>query len=979
MSFAAGSIVRVREREWVVLPQSSEEILHLRPLGGSPAEQTAIHTALEEVRQARFDRPGGNDVGDIRSAQLLRDAAVLGSPNSAAAIRCFSRINVEPRSYQLVPLLMALRKPDEAVRLLIADGVGIGKTIESLLIARELWDRGEIGRIAVLCPPALADQWHREIRTKFQLDAALVLASTARKLESRIVGGGTLFEHYPVTVVSLDYIKSERRRQEFLRTAPDFVIVDEAHTCAGDTGRGQSHLRHEVVRGLAQDEDRHMLFVTATPHSGNQDAFDTLIGMLSPQLRRAQGKVSQETVRSRLAQHFIQRRRLDVQHFIDEDTRFPKRLDSEHSYKLTAEYRKLFDACLSYARRSVRDSEEGSRDRRVRWWSALALLRALGSSPAAAAATLRNRAASAQATSAEEADAIGRSFVMDRESVEDAEVIDTVAGSLPGGPEGPEEDNGDTEGAQEKEHPGGAAGESPDHRKLLELARQAERIGEMQDAKLRDATTMAQGLLTDGYNPIFFCRYLATAEYLGRHFRERLAKASRKQHGEPQVIVVTGELPPAEREARIASLAAEQPRVLVATDCLSEGINLQDYFDAVVHYDLSWNPTRHEQREGRVDRYGQPRPDVRTVTYYGSDNPVDGLVLDVLIHKHKAIRSELGISIPVPADTTDVLDALLEGLILRSEWKGGDDGQLLLEGLEEEITPHRRELHAQWDRARDREEEKVHSRYAHTGIDAGKVAHHLAEVRRSAGDRHSVRRLVENTVRLHGGRVTAADAERLQLSLQGLPRQLQSILNHDGAAPEAPRAFSFDGPQPGHRELHRSHRRIRELAAFISDSALDGTGSARRAGVTRTDAVSVRTALALLRIRFRLRQRNRGGQWKEELVESTLVRAFRRGSDGSLTWLSEEDSLALFSATPSGNVSPDMAGRSIDTLVAFYQEHEGDVEALVQEETDRLLESHQAIRAAVSRSRATVELTPQRPVDLLGLYVFLPTPQEGAL
>ena len=106
-------------------------------------------------------------------------------------------------------------------------------------------------------------------------------------------------------------------------------------------------------------------------------------------------------------------------------------------------------------------------------------------------------------------------------------------------------------------------------------------------------------------------------------------------------------------------------RVLVATDCLSEGINLQDHFDAVMHYDLSWNPTRHEQREGRTDRYGQPSPLVRTVTYYGLDNQIDGVVLDVLLRKHKAIRTSLGISVPLPANTGEVIQALMNGLLLR--------------------------------------------------------------------------------------------------------------------------------------------------------------------------------------------------------------------------------------------------------------------------------------------------------------------------
>jgi superfamily II DNA/RNA helicase len=82
----------------------------------------------------------------------------------------------------------------------------------------------------------------------------------------------------------------------------------------------------------------------------------------------------------------------------------------------------------------------------------------------------------------------------------------------------------------------------------------------------------------------------------------------------------------------------EGPRLLVATDCLSEGVNLQAGFNAVLHYDLAWNPTRHEQREGRVDRFGQTAPVVRAVTYYGSDNKIDGVVLDVLLRRHDKIR-----------------------------------------------------------------------------------------------------------------------------------------------------------------------------------------------------------------------------------------------------------------------------------------------------------------------------------------------------
>src|SRR5207249_2629593 len=156
-----------------------------------------------------------------------------------------------------------------------------------------------------------------------------------------------------------------------------------------------------------------------------------------------------------------------------------------------------------------------------------------------------------------------------------------------------------------------------DRRRLLEMARAAEALYGNQDSKLQKLILIVKKLLVDNYRPIIFCRFIPTANYIATYLRRVLGS-------DVEVVAVTGELTPAERKQSVARLAESPRRVLVATDCLSEGINLQDHFDAVVHYDLSWNPTRHEQREGRVDRYGQPTKRVKVITYYGTDNQIDG-------------------------------------------------------------------------------------------------------------------------------------------------------------------------------------------------------------------------------------------------------------------------------------------------------------------------------------------------------------------
>ena len=291
--------------------------------------------------------------------------------------------------------MLALRQG--TVRLLIADDVGVGKTVEAGLIAAELMAQGEVDRLAVLCSPALAEQWQRELAEKFNLDATLVLASTAARLERGLAMDESLFDRHPVTVVSTDFIKSERRRHDFLKAAPELVIVDEAHTAVTDsdvTGRGR-HQRYELMKDLASDPVRHLVLVTATPHSGKDEGFRNLIGLLDPEL--ATVDLDSRKGREHLAQHMIQRRRKDIRDYVQDDlhetTVFPDdRLTSDVGYRLTPAYRELFAATVDYAREQVTDTSGGVLHQRVRWWSALGLLRALASSPAAAAQTMRSRA-----------------------------------------------------------------------------------------------------------------------------------------------------------------------------------------------------------------------------------------------------------------------------------------------------------------------------------------------------------------------------------------------------------------------------------------------------------------------------------------------------------------------------------------------------------------------------------------------------------
>jgi superfamily II DNA or RNA helicase len=141
----------------------------------------------------------------------------------------------------------------------VADDVGIGKTIEALLIVRELLERRIIRRFAVLCLPHLCDQWQEEIRAKVGIEAVVIRSNTQARLDREIHGDASVFQHFPFQVLSIDYIKSDMRRDVFVSQCPELVIVDEAHTCARPTGAspGQQQ-RHDLVRRIAEKNEQHL-------------------------------------------------------------------------------------------------------------------------------------------------------------------------------------------------------------------------------------------------------------------------------------------------------------------------------------------------------------------------------------------------------------------------------------------------------------------------------------------------------------------------------------------------------------------------------------------------------------------------------------------------------------------------------------------------------------------------------------------------
>lgn len=942
-SFQPGSLVSARGREWIVLPQSSEDTLHLRPLGAAEEDATLIYLPIEPspVTEATFPKPTVKQASNFAAGQLLRDALQLKLRSGAGPFRSIGNIAVEPRAYQLVPLLMALKQ--EVVRLLIADDVGIGKTIEAALIVRELLDRGEISRVAVLCPPHLCEQWQRELKERFHINAVVVRNTTANRLERGLPANQSVFEAYPFTVVSLDYIKSDRRRDEFQRACPECVIVDEAHTCTY-SGQGRQQ-RYSLLKGLADDQERHMVLLTATPHSGDEEAFYNLLGLLKSEFKELKDipSDSRRPLREQLANHFVQRRRPDIEEWQDSSV-FPDRLSTEITYKLTGDWGRLFDDVLEYARELVVRAEgEGLLQQRMSWWAALALLRCISSSPAAAVNALRTRlngnalGENGQAEAAltlEETEEQGRERVLDG--------LD---------------DNLSTQDIE----PGAR---TEDTEWLTDLIGRAESLaGGAKDPKLKKLIEHLKELTEAGFQPVVFCRYIATAHYVAEQLRGAF-----KGH---QVDAVTGEFAPAEREAAVDAMGEAEKRILVATDCLSEGINLQNLFNAVVHYDLSWNPTRHEQREGRVDRFGQKAREVRTTMLFGQDNPVDGAVLQVILRKAESIRKELGVMVPMPDDEGKLTQALVGAVLLRKGTTTSRMPQLGLDFGEPENA-----IETAWQSAREKAS-KNRTLFAQRRLKPEDVLPEWQRTLAVLGGEEDVERFVKRAAVQLGAPLEVtnkAGANHWKLHIDSLPSAVRERLEGEGLSGTIRIDFN-QPPAPGAPFIHRTHPLVSVLADYLLEVALDDDAAeahaleaVARAGAIFTEAVQTKTSVLLVRLRHQLNVTHRGAT-RLLMCEETVALGVPSGEPSEA--LDDLAARKLMACEPSRNMPPPLRDQHIQRAIDQLDDLKPLLEGLARKRANELLEDHRRVREA-SQGRGEYRVTPSLPVDVMGVFVLIP-------
>lgn len=944
-----GTLVKFRGRRCVVQPSTDHELILLKPLGGSDDETMAVFEPVlnpnDKIEADQFELPSVNDLDSFLTAKMLYDAARLSFRQVSGPFRCMGKLSFRPRSYQLVPLIMALKQP--ITRLLVADDVGVGKTVEALLILREMLERGSIKTFAILCPPHLCEQWQKELGDKLDIEAEIIRSSSVANLERKIVGDDTLnvFNYYPYQVVSIDYVKGDKKRPIFIKDAPDLIIIDEAHTCTKNLDQNKSsqkQQRYELLEQLAKKDSQHIIMLTATPHSGKDGEFQSLLGLLNPEFEKYQLDDLSVSQKRKVAAHFIQRKRKNIEKWLDEETPFPERITEELPYKLSKDYGELYDKIIKFIS-GMNMSDVSENKARIKHFAALTLLRGIMSSPRAGSTMLQKR----------------KTKVDDSSELEynDNPVIEKW------------DDQQDTEQIEIIENAGLSKKETD---VLHQLSLEIEKLQDpSKDLKIKMAIDQIKVWVANGQSPIVFCRFIETALYIEEQLKNHLIKGV-------DVRAITSLLSDEERREKIDEMAKNEKRVLIATDCLSEGINLQDKFNAILHYDLPWNPNRLEQREGRVDRFGQVgwinkkgelQNTIEVRVLFGEDNPIDVVVLKIILEKIRNIQITSGVSISIAEDNRSVMDKVLKEVILNPDKARNQFAKQIKMDFEEseELSELDIELTNEIERARDKAE-KIRSIFAHENIVPDDVKRDLKEVDDAIGDVKTLEEFVIQAASLLGAKIDHHNSGYV-FYRQNMDSWLAQYLGNGDKI-----HISFDSPTPkGYRYIGRNHHFVEQLCHRIIANSLDKNkkeSRAARASVFSTDDVNSQTTL----IQFRVRNVIREVGMKHEMVSEEMFLWGYKQIENGIEALDIEECKRLLHTVSAIDISGTRQKILFEAELKHFEELHPDFIKVVETRSNELVEAHMRFAKYLGAKRFEA-VTPVLPPDILGVYVLIPNPK----
>ena len=661
-----GEIVRVRSRRYLVEGVTP---------GQEPGDQTFVQLScleddaegeeLEVLWEAEVDaqRLKGADWSALAQGHFddpkqfgayyhtLRWNAVTST--DPELLQAPYRAGIRVDAYQLEPLRKALLLP--RVNLFIADDVGLGKTIEAGLIVRELLMRQRVRRIVVAAPPSVTLQWKEELDQRFGLTFVVFDREYVKRMRQERGFAVNPWATHSRFIVSHHLLRDEDYASPLrdwldTETSGALLILDEAHNAAPASGSKYA-VDSQFTKSIRELASRfeHRLFLSATPHNGHSNSFSALLEILDPQ-RFCRGVPIEGA--KQLAPVMVRRLKEDLRRL---EGGFPERRILEVPIDgLAADAPELVLPKLLDDYRAARELRLKDAPKSVQNASTLVLCslqKRLLSSIEAFACTLRAHrkafeanAAKASAVTSAPAEPQQARLMGFRRALNAPDADDERADAT-------EEDVAEQETAaiEAVTSRGFAQGEVPDafaleRRLLAEMTEVAERARGQADARIEHLASWVRQ--NSEKRVLIFTEYADTKRYLEKQLRAKLTE----REGDPVIATFHGGMPDEAREEvkrAFNSDPAKHPlRVLIATEAAREGVNLQNHCADLFHFDVPWNPSRLEQRNGRIDRKLQRATEVRCHYFFYAQRPEDR-VLQALVKKTKVIRQQLGSLAPV--------------------------------------------------------------------------------------------------------------------------------------------------------------------------------------------------------------------------------------------------------------------------------------------------------------------------------------------
>lgn len=584
-----GAVIQVRSSPWKVISTKTKNngfrIIKCRGISGITKGKEASFVCQLEPSLQVLD-PGEielvpNTSSGLTDTKLYLAAAFRATPTTSCKPITFGRAAIDDLSFQHVPVEMALKQ--DRVRLLIADDVGLGKTLEAGLIASELALRGRADRILVVTTRSMLVQFHKEFWTRFSIPLARLDSAAIRRMRNKIPAHYNVFDQFDRSIVSIDTLKRDSQIRAAIEDSYwDLIIIDEAHNSADRSkNSGKTAQRAKLAQLLSRKADS-LLLLTATPHDGSQESFASLIRMLDPTRVPDATQLKREDIQDLVVRRF--KSSSEVIEAIKEKTL--ERQLIRQDFDLCSEEEAVYEAIAELKL----DLDEEKRSNKAIDLFRTTLAKSIFSSPEACRQTLQNRI--------------------------------------------------------KRIHAGSARGTESDVAKLESLLRQVNMVSTTSFTKYQQLLILFEGLKWTGKKPrdrfVIFSERIATVGWLEERLKEDLGL------NDEQIGRVDGGSVDADTKTQqiLEDFGQEKSpiRILICSDMASEGLNLHFQCHRLIHFDLPWSLLRFQQRNGRIDRYGQDRqPEIYYFVAETTHPKIRQMwVLEKLVEKDEAARQGVG-------------------------------------------------------------------------------------------------------------------------------------------------------------------------------------------------------------------------------------------------------------------------------------------------------------------------------------------------